>query len=262
MINTRKNEIAFSTSDPKEMLGKYVAKRVLRKWTEDFADEDTGEIVSVERNEIIIEAGSYIDKEALATIEFFLQEGSVKEIAVSNQKRVAFEVKNESLYPYMVKVTIGNKNYNILAYALNIKNLLEIVKDYVELNFHGFFVIESTKRINCHKILIDNLLDKEQAESEENTDEKKYYKIGISIYSDDELKGEYNLIVNTYNVDKAMMLINTYIQEKEHQYAEKCINNGTEYVEENLVAKLEEVTTISVNFFIPYEFSEAYKNDE
>jgi DNA-directed RNA polymerase subunit beta len=56
----------------KKSLGKYVGKRlaarVLRTWVEDFVDEDTGEVVSIERNEIVMERDTVLDEEAIATI--------------------------------------------------------------------------------------------------------------------------------------------------------------------------------------------------
>src|SRR5688572_16874003 len=56
----------------KKTLGKYVgrrlAARVLRSWVEDFVDEDTGEVVSIERNEIVLERDSVLDEEAIAMI--------------------------------------------------------------------------------------------------------------------------------------------------------------------------------------------------
>ena len=41
MVETKNNEIRYFTSDPKKMLNKYLAQRVLKTWTEDFIDEDT-----------------------------------------------------------------------------------------------------------------------------------------------------------------------------------------------------------------------------
>jgi DNA-directed RNA polymerase subunit beta len=56
----------------KKTLGKYVgrrlAARVLRSWVEDFVDEDTGEVVSIERNEIVLERDSVLDEEAINMI--------------------------------------------------------------------------------------------------------------------------------------------------------------------------------------------------
>jgi len=37
--------------------GRKLAARVLRTWVEDFVDEDTGEVVSIDRNEVLLERG-------------------------------------------------------------------------------------------------------------------------------------------------------------------------------------------------------------
>ena len=48
-------EISAKKKDLQKAVGRKLAARVLRKWTEDFVDEDTGEVVTIERNEIILE---------------------------------------------------------------------------------------------------------------------------------------------------------------------------------------------------------------
>lgn len=58
MIETRKTEQRYVTSDPAKMLNMYLAKRVLKTWTEDFIDEDTQEVVFIERNELLFERGT------------------------------------------------------------------------------------------------------------------------------------------------------------------------------------------------------------
>ncbi|NOT52633.1 MAG: DNA-directed RNA polymerase subunit beta [Chitinophagaceae bacterium] len=64
--------MADEVKTDKKTLGKYVGKRlaarVLRTWVEDFVDEDTGEVVSIERNEIVMERDTVLDEEAIATI--------------------------------------------------------------------------------------------------------------------------------------------------------------------------------------------------
>ncbi|MEP7230492.1 MAG: DNA-directed RNA polymerase subunit beta [Ginsengibacter sp.] len=49
-------------------LGKRLAARVLRTWVEDFVDEDTGEVVSLERNEIVLERDTILDDDNIAMI--------------------------------------------------------------------------------------------------------------------------------------------------------------------------------------------------
>jgi DNA-directed RNA polymerase subunit beta len=49
-------------------IGRKLAARVLRSWTEDFVDEDTGEVVTIERNEIILERDSLLDDDNIDLI--------------------------------------------------------------------------------------------------------------------------------------------------------------------------------------------------
>ena len=49
-------------------LGKRLAARVLRTWVEDFVDEDTGEVVSLERNEIVLERDTILDEDNIDMI--------------------------------------------------------------------------------------------------------------------------------------------------------------------------------------------------
>ena len=70
MIDSRKTEIRYITDDPKKMLGKWVARRALKTWTEDFVDESSGKVVSIERNEILLERGTYISQDVLCTINY------------------------------------------------------------------------------------------------------------------------------------------------------------------------------------------------
>jgi DNA-directed RNA polymerase subunit beta len=50
------------------MLGKRLAARVLKTWVEDFVDEDSGEVVSLERNEVVLERDKVLNEQDLETI--------------------------------------------------------------------------------------------------------------------------------------------------------------------------------------------------
>ncbi len=56
-------EIKVSKTGLKKVVGRKLAARVLKTWIEDFVDEDTGEVVSIERNEVIIDRDEVIDKD-------------------------------------------------------------------------------------------------------------------------------------------------------------------------------------------------------
>jgi DNA-directed RNA polymerase subunit beta len=61
-------EIKVSKSGLKKVLGRKLAARVLNTWHEDFVDEDTGEVVSIERNEIILDRDTILDKDNIEEI--------------------------------------------------------------------------------------------------------------------------------------------------------------------------------------------------
>ena len=61
-------EIKVSKAGLKKVLGRKLAARVLKTWHEDFVDEDTGEVVSIERNEIIFDRDTVLEKEHIDEI--------------------------------------------------------------------------------------------------------------------------------------------------------------------------------------------------
>ena len=62
-------EIQVNDKTLKKAIGRKLAARVLRKWIEDFVDEDTGEVVTIERNEIILERDVILDEENIGLIK-------------------------------------------------------------------------------------------------------------------------------------------------------------------------------------------------
>jgi len=61
-------EVKVSKLALKKLIGRKLAARVLKTWVEDFVDEDTGEVVSIERNEIIIDRETIIEKDHIDLI--------------------------------------------------------------------------------------------------------------------------------------------------------------------------------------------------
>ncbi len=61
-------EVKATKTALKSKLGRRLAARVLRTWKEDFVDEDTGELIAVERNEVLLERGSVITEKTIDTI--------------------------------------------------------------------------------------------------------------------------------------------------------------------------------------------------
>ena len=61
-------EVMVTRQSLEERKGQKLAARVLKSWTEDFVDEDTGEVVSIERNEVILDRESELTDEAIEII--------------------------------------------------------------------------------------------------------------------------------------------------------------------------------------------------
>ncbi|MDR0982871.1 MAG: DNA-directed RNA polymerase subunit beta [Culturomica sp.] len=62
------DEIVVSKAGLNKVIGRRLAARVLKTWFEDFVDEDTGEVVSIERNEIIVDREVELSKEHIDAI--------------------------------------------------------------------------------------------------------------------------------------------------------------------------------------------------
>ncbi|MGD9976635.1 MAG: DNA-directed RNA polymerase subunit beta [Bacteroidales bacterium] len=62
------DEIKVSKVNLKKVVGQRLAARVLKTWIEDFVDEDTGEVVSIERNEVILDRETVIENEHIDAI--------------------------------------------------------------------------------------------------------------------------------------------------------------------------------------------------
>lgn len=62
------DEVKVSKAGLKRVVGRRLAARVLKTWIEDFVDEDTGEVVSIERNEVVMDRETLLEKEHIDLI--------------------------------------------------------------------------------------------------------------------------------------------------------------------------------------------------
>jgi DNA-directed RNA polymerase subunit beta len=66
-------EVKVTKVNLKKYVGRRLAARVLRTWIEDFVDEDTGEVVSIERNDVVVDREASLDED---NIELILESGA------------------------------------------------------------------------------------------------------------------------------------------------------------------------------------------
>ncbi len=84
------DEVKVSKTALKKMVGRKLAARVLKTWIEDFVDEDTGEVVSIERNEVIIDRETVLENE------------HVDEIIDSGAKAILLHKEDQNLSDYAI----------------------------------------------------------------------------------------------------------------------------------------------------------------
>ena len=235
---TRKDEVRFRTSDIRRIVGKFLASNVLKTWNEDFIDESTGEVVTIERNEILFERGSYIDDDLAQQINFSIQAEEIKDVEVSNQRRLATPNQRTGLYPFKVSARIGTKRHNFILQAQDATKAIEVATDYIELNFRDSFDIADIGRMDNGVILNDRLRKAVEAkeggneegaepdDGEETRDDTKYYKVEaeVAISTENEEEPEkkpYDFIVRTKDVDTAKVVITAWINAKVKERTER-----------------------------------------
>ncbi len=84
------DEVKVSKSNLAKAVGRKLAARVLKTWVEDFVDEDTGEVVSIERNEIIVDRETILEKE------------HIDEITESGAKSILLHKESQSGVDYSI----------------------------------------------------------------------------------------------------------------------------------------------------------------
>lgn len=259
-IITRKNEIRRTTSNPKEMINMYLAERVLKGWKEDFVDEDTGDVTTIERNEVLFEKGVLVTQDLLTELNFHIQCGDVKEVTVSNQMRMGICMPNDYLSPWQVTTKDHeNKKKRFILYSSSSEMATEIVKDYYELNHSGLFYVSQIKELDSIVILKDTLkkrvveevvpIEDFEVAQDEEIENPKFYQLDviITIYG----SATRTFIVETTDIDKAILIIKNNIIK----------NSDAPDIANILQIKLEAAKQVPCNTIIDYEFCKAYANE-
>ena len=138
----------YETRKPEEMLNKYLARPVEKKWIEDFVDEETGGIVSVERTELLFEKGIQITPDVLVKLRFSMDADGIETVCVTNQPPI---IKREIIRNSHI-VTISNSFGSAKVFVRGCRtpeDAAQLVCDYhsvypIECMGRGsFYVVES-----------------------------------------------------------------------------------------------------------------------
>lgn len=251
-IETRKDEIRFTTSDIKKMLNMYLAEPAIQEWQEDFIDEDTGKNFTINRSQVLFDAGILITPDVQTKINFYLQTGDLKEVTVSNQNRKAFK---ESAYiaPWNITIKVGDRRKHYLAYADEISSVLEIVNDFVELNETTSFRILSAKEMDYCIILGNSTI--KTIYDEDGLTEKKFYQMEVKQIDEDAgFVNQQNYIVHACNTEHAILLIQCFNE----QHQQLMMKDDPGYIAKKYRYIIEKAAPMPVAKFIPMGFTKAY----
>lgn len=274
---TKYTEERYLTSNPELMYNRYFASNVYRSYEEAFCDEATGEVVTIERKELLFERGTHINGDVIAKIRFYLSTGDVKEVDVSNQQRRGLYSQDTHTKPYIAKVQCNGKKYKILLYASGLQSVLDIIQDYGELNFNGWFEIITAKEIDYADILVDTLQPIDltdqylrdeitltgwaAATQAEAADKKEaslfFWRLGLSItakYEQSEDTFDHSYIVQTTSVERALAVIET----KLHKQQEEAVQRGDKTDKAAYVLKINSATPMKIDYVVPTDFSVAH----
>lgn len=257
---TKKNEhiVTVTSAEELEQLDRtrfcFAAKTILRSYNEDFIDEDTGEAVTVERNEWLYERGRCLSPDDFSALLFHFQSGGLKEATLSDQQRTGY-VFETSWRLWQAKATGGNTKLNMLLRAPSVIKAYEIVNDYIELNYKGGFGITGISLFSANVVIERDTQEKPEKPN------SSWYIISVleeekpvdGLIEDDEEKPKpTDYICYADSVETAKGIIENHIaisRAKEENYAP--------YEVKTLCAK-----TISCNVMIPVDFCLAHKGQD
>lgn len=266
---TRKDTLVFETDQPAAMIGYYLAEPLSKTWTE---DSDTGEVVSIDRQEIILRRGELITPEQAQSISFYQQSGDItKPVKLTDQRRQAEEYNTASLKPYKVTASINSKRHKFILEAQTVELAMEVARDWIELNYKGDFTIVGATALsnvillnsNIERFKADGETEEVSGTGESDGETTRYYmadaEVTINYLEDEPSEHNFTFIVKTLDVDTAKAAATAWISAKVRK-------NHNETADGKEIASVKTTLTAAKPFacaaLINRAFCEAYKTNE
>ena len=257
----------FRTSDPKEMLHKFLPKHVLRTWKEDFIDEDTKEVVTIERNEVIVESGE-ITQDKLQQIQFAIQAGDIEDVEVSAEDVRPMTIQTANyLIPYSLELERWGMEIikdHYVCYANDIPQAMKIACEFGQMyrGFSGDVKVNRVVRMDA-RMVPDNHQCIPEADRKPADERKDYFKVQVRHeYIDGNLKLKH---FDTYYIiaakdvgeakDRIALLLEIQKAEQEKRDGVKVENKDSRDI-------IRKASPFEVDCIVPMEFSKLYTESE
>ena len=260
------------TNKPEEIFHKYLAESAVKTWTEDFVDEETGKIMSIERREVIFDCGTYIDESVFPKIMFSIQSEELKTVKVCDKRPMA-KRNNMQVRRYIVKLSDGLRKSNIYTTrAKTPEDAAQMVCDYYSIygipTLSGnFSVIDSAAtglqllyKEDLGKAYWEDLYNISHADIERRVNNaqkilpppyqlERFFKVNVCIWDEGEDKYEKitcNYIVPALVLSDAERLVKDYLEEKDSRSGRERINDITS------------ISKANIDFAIPQSYAKAW----
>jgi len=220
----------FNTSDPKQMLDKYLAKAVKREYTEDFIDEDSGEIQTITHDEILMERGLLLDKDRIATVMFHIQAGDIQDVCVTDFNVNAERFICPAMEPYEVTVSIAGNKRMYLVRAQSVEQAIQIASDYASmyLHLHGWFSVTKVTS-QAYRIVPDDNEFIPQGDEDVKVSECDYFNVGVQfreIICGALEKTNYTFIIKAHDVGQAKERVTNLLNSQSAEFLARNPNNA------------------------------------
>lgn len=234
-------ENKFKVTEVSAMIGLFAAEDITRTWKEDLTDEETGEVTTFTRKEIVVKKGMYIDNEIASQISFYQQAGELEAVWCSNECREGKVEQHEIMYKYKV-VLKDKKRKSALLWAQSVKQAYEVASDWFELNSDKKFIINSISEIKRNVYL----------KNEDSNTGKLYFIESILTYDNSTEQSKAKYIIEADNTDMAQNTLIEYIR-KEY--------DGVNDIRLEVVRPLKYDTIIPKDFSLPYTDEYIYNDN-
>ena len=237
------------TMNVADAAGWYLLQSEHRTWIEDLLDEDTGEITSVERSELVCGKGTLI---TVITISL-LQENGIGTVKVSNIPLKGNQEKSLNLWETILKIRTarGESKKTYMVTADCPAEAEKFISEWHELNVEATFELTKVNKQDYNKVIKMYDLEKEQYE-EDGKKKVKWYKCQMYVMVDDESdsnnSSQRNILCQATSFENAIEAIKSVLGKNEYE----SIYNTFKFVQEQ---KIEEV-------FISDESISYYSNNE
>ena len=255
--------VTFRTSDPKEMFDKYLPDNVIKKWTEDFTDKDTGDVVSIERSEVIVNRG-YISQDVLQQIMFAIQSGDIEYVEVCEDGVNEMKL-NVPRYSYVYNVELSGvctdlTSEHFVTHAQTIPQAIRIAAEFGQM-YRGYFgMVKATRCVTVDAVIVaDDDQCIPEAERQPAEKRKNYFRVTVRAEWVEDMKLrklDTNYIIAANDVGQAKERIARLMDIKRAEQERKG-----EAIDNSITNTIRKAVPFDVDCIVPREFSDMYREN-